>query len=146
MIENVAIKELKIFKDNRGSVMHMAKRGDDAFKNLSEVYFSLINAGIVKGWKKHKKMTQHFAVPYGNIKIVLYDDREDSASKGEIQEIHIGQNHYALVKIPPMVWYSFKCIDGNCALVANCADMIHDPNEVIVADIKCKDIPYDWIP
>lgn len=144
MIEDVFIKPLKIFSDERGKVMHMLQCSAAFLKQFGEIYFSIINAGFIKGWKKHLKMTQHFAVPVGNIKLVLYDDRENSSTKGEIQEIYIGTENYQLIRIPPLVWYSFKAIDNRFALVANCTDLPYDPNEVINIDPFHKKIPYNW--
>lgn len=143
-MEGVLIKPLKVFSDERGKVMHMLGSDDPLFKQFGEVYFSIVNPGIIKGWKKHSKMTQHFAVPIGNIKLVLYDDRENSSTKGEIQEIFIGIENYQLVRIPPLICYSFKAIGNEFALIANCTDLSHDPNEVTNIEPFDKRIPYNW--
>ena len=144
MIEGVVIKDLKIFSDERGKVMHMLRSDDVLFKQFGEVYFSIVNPGAVKGWKKHLKMTQHFAVPIGNIKLVLYDDRENSSTKSKIQEIFIGTENYQLLQIPFLVWYSFKSVSNEFALIANCTDFLYDPKEVINTDPFDKRIPYNW--
>jgi len=144
MIEGVLIDPLEIYSDERGKVMHMLRSDAPFFKQFGEVYFSVVNPGVVKGWKKHLKMTQHFAVPVGNIKLVLYDDRDKSSTNGKIQEIFIGTKNYQLVQIPPLVWYAFRTIGDGFALIANCTDLPHDPNEVINIDPFDKRIPYDW--
>ena len=81
MIEGVLIKPLSVFSDGRGKVMQMLRSDAPFFKHFGEVYFSIVNPGIVKGWKRHLKMTQHFAVPVGNIKLVFYDNREKFKNK-----------------------------------------------------------------
>ncbi|MBU0683932.1 MAG: dTDP-4-dehydrorhamnose 3,5-epimerase family protein [Candidatus Omnitrophica bacterium] len=144
MIEDVFIRPLKVFSDSRGSVLHMVRRDNDFFNQFGEIYFSQINPGIIKGWKKHLKMTQYFAVPMGNVKWVLYDERENSSTYGEIQEIFMGIDKYRLVCIPPLVWYSFMALENKSALIANCTDIPHDPKEVIVTDIFDEKIPYKW--
>ena len=144
MIEGAFARPLKIFSDERGKVMHMLRSDADFFKHFGEIYFSIINPHFIKGWKKHLKMFQHFAVPVGNIKLVIYDDRENSSTRGEIQEIFTGDKNYQLVRIPTLVWYSFKAVGNGFALIANCTDLSHDPNEVIKIDVFDKRIPYDW--
>jgi len=144
MIDGVFIKSLKVFADERGKVMHMLRSDDAFFKQFGEIYFSVVNPGIIKGWKKHSKMTQHFSVPVGNIKLVIYDNREDSSTKGKIQEIFIGAENYQLVRIPPLVWYSFKAVGDSFALIANCPDLPHVDNEVVTVDLFDKKIPYNW--
>ena len=89
-------------------------------------------------------MTQHFAVPIGKIKLVIYDDRKDSATYRNIQEIQIGVDNYKLVRSPPLVWYSFGAIGDDVALIANCTDLQHDPEESFTISLDDKQIPYTW--
>jgi len=144
MIDGVIIEPLKVLGDELGKVMHMVRQDSGFFERFGEVYFSTVNAGVVKGWKKHLKMTQHIAVPAGNIKLVLYDDREGSPTKGQVQEIESGVDNYRLVRIPPLVWYAFGAAGDEAALIANCTDLVYDPEEVIRIDLSDERIPYDW--
>jgi len=124
--------------------MHMLRSDASFFEQFGEVYFSLIKPGVIKGWKKHLKITQHFAVPVGNIKLVLYDDRINSSTTYQVQEVFIGEDNYQLVRIPPLVLYSFKAIGDKSALIANCINQPYDPGEVITFDVYDKTIPYMW--
>lgn len=144
MIEGVFIEKLKKIEDSRGKVMHMLRCDSPLFNTFGEIYFSTVNGGIVKAWKKHLKMTQYFAVPVGKIKLVIYDDRDNSSTKGQIYELELGEENYCLVKIPPMLWYGFKGISSIPALIANCADIPHDPNEIKTADPSDLTFPYVW--
>ena len=144
MIHGVIIKPLKKIADERG-IMHMMKDTDPEFKKFGEIYFSAVYPGVVKGWHSHIKMTLNYAVVKGMIKLVLYDNRENSPTKGELMEIFIGDNNYSLVTIPPMVWNGFKGIGTQEAIVANCTDISHDPDEIQRMDPLQNDIvSYDW--
>ena len=144
MIEQVIIQELRQIRDERGRVMHMIRADNPLFKKFGEIYFSEVLPGVVKAWKRHKEMTQLIAVPVGMIKLVVYDDREDSKSRGKLKVLKIGRDNYKLVKIPPKLWYGFKCISEHPALLANCADLHHDPNEAESRDPHNSYIPYQW--
>jgi len=144
MIEGVGIRPLKQIPDERGKVMHMLKRDDPWFEKFGEIYFSVVYPGVIKGWHLHKVMTLNYAVVSGIIKLVLYDDREGSPSRGQLQEIFTGQDNYALITIPPNVWNGFKGIGTAPAIVANCATIPHDPAEIVRLDPFTKTIPYDW--
>ena len=144
MIEGVQVILLKQIPDERGKIMHMLRCDDKHFEKFGEVYFSVVYPNVVKGWHIHKTMTLNYAVVSGNIKLVLYDNRDESKTKGEIMEIFIGENNYSLVKIPPMIWNGFKGIGTKLAIVANCATEPHDPEEIMRKDPFTKDIPYDW--
>ncbi len=144
MIQGVVIKKLDIFPDERGDVKHMLRSTDPEFEKFGEIYFSSVYPGVVKGWHLHKIMTLNYAVVSGMIKLVLYDDRPESDTRGELQEIFMGQDNYVLVKIPPLIWNGFKGIGAASAIVANCATIAHDPNEIVRKDPYADDIPYDW--
>lgn len=144
MIEGVLIEPLKVFADERGKVMRMLRTDAPHFTRFGEIYFSTIKPGVVKGWKKHLKMTQHFAVPAGAVRIVLFDARERSSTRGETQEFLLGEERYALLRVPPEVWYSFGSLGDAPAMMANCTDMVHDPSEVVTADIADERMPHVW--
>lgn len=144
MIEGVEIRPLRVIPDERGMILTMLRSDDKHFKKFGEIYFSMIYPGVVKGWHVHEKMTLNYAVITGAIKCVLYDEREDSPTKGEIQEIFLGIENYNLVTIPPKVWNGFKCISTEPAIVANCSDIPHDPHEISRMDPHKNNIPYSW--
>ena len=144
MIDGVEINQLNIIPDERGMILKMLRNDDPVFKEFGEIYFSAIYPGVVKGWHIHKKMTLNYAAISGLIKLVLYDGRDDSPTKGEVQEIFLGRENYKLVTIPPMVWNGFKGIGTEPAIVANCATLPHDPAEIERMDPFVNDIPYNW--
>ncbi|MFH2106768.1 MAG: dTDP-4-dehydrorhamnose 3,5-epimerase family protein [Candidatus Micrarchaeota archaeon] len=144
MIDGVEVIPLKQICDERGKIMQMMRSDSPNFEKFGEIYFSVVNPTAIKGWHIHKKMTLNYAVVKGMIKLVLYDDRKGSKTKGELMELFIGESNYCLVKIPPMVWNGFKGIGTKPAIVANCATEPHDPDEIQRKDPFTKDIPYDW--
>jgi len=144
MIDGVLIVQLKQIPDERGKVMHMLRVDDEHFEKFGEIYFSVIYPEVIKGWHLHTKMTINYAVVSGMIKLVLYDKRENSPTKGELMELFIGEDNYTLVHIPPGIINGFKCVGTKPAIVANCATIPHDPNEIIRIDPFDKSIPYNW--
>ncbi len=144
MIEGVKIIPLKTILDERGFVRHMMKCTDPHFRQFGEIYFSVIFPNAIKAWHVHRKMELNYAVVSGNIKLVLYDAREKSSTYGEIQEIFMGEDNYVLVCIPPDVVNGFKAIGNEKAIVANCATIPHDPDEIERFDPFDKKIGYSW--
>lgn len=144
MIDGVTITPLKQIPDERGKVMHMLRVTDPVFKSFGEIYFSCVYPNAIKAWHIHKQMTLNYAVPHGQVKLVLYDDREDSTTRGEVQEIYLGEDSYFLVTVPPLVWNGFIGLGTEMTIVANCASIPHDPNEIERRDPIDSSIPYDW--
>jgi dTDP-4-dehydrorhamnose 3,5-epimerase len=143
-IEGVVITPLNRFPDERGRVMHVMKATDKEFKGFGEIYCSTIYPGVVKGWHYHKKVTLNYVVLKSMIKFVLFDEREDSPSKGVIQEIFMGEQNYVRVTVPPGIWNGFKGIGVEEALVCNVIDQPHDDGETRRLDPHDNHIPYDW--
>jgi len=144
MIEGVRIVELQRIADERGTVYHMLRRTDPHFVEFGEIYFSSVYPGVVKGWHRHKEMTLNYACIFGRVKVVLYDDREESPTRGELTEVFLGPDHYALAVIPPGVWNGFKGMSEPYAIVANCCTRPHDPTRSERLDPYHNPIPYDW--
>lgn len=143
-IGGVIIKKLTKIPDERGCIYHMLRRDDEIFEEFGEIYFSSVYPGMVKGWHLHKNIVLNYAVIVGKIKLVLYDHRKDSRTKGNLMEINTGEENYLLIKIPPGIWNAFKGMGSKMAIVANCATLPHDPDEIVRIDPFSKDIPYDF--
>ncbi len=144
MIDGVQLTPLKQIVDERGAVLHMLRNDSGAFEKFGEIYFSLVNPGVVKGWHLHDEMTLNYSVPIGAIKIALYDERKNSKTHGELMELYLGERNYQLLTIPPGVWNGFKGLGAAPALVANCATIPHDPAEIHRMDPIRNHIPYSW--
>ena len=97
MIDGVLVVPLKRIPDERGTVLHMLKRTDPHFIEFGEIYFSTIYPGLVKGWHKHAQMTLNYACIHGRIKLVRYDGRDDSPTKGELMEVFLGPDLLGLL-------------------------------------------------
>ena len=146
MIEGVKTKKLKVIPDERGRLMEMLRSDDELFITFGQVYLTTAYPGVVKGWHYHKKQTDNMVVVKGMMKIVLYDAREGSSTKGEVNEFFMGIHNTILLQIPPFIFHGFKCIGEEEAMVINCPTETfnyEDPDEFRV-DPHENDIPYDW--
>lgn len=146
VLAGVAILPLRQIADERGAVMHMLRADQKEFEAFGEIYFSVVRPGAVKAWKRHRHMVQNFAVPVGAIRLVLFDDRPESATRGNVQEIVTGVDRYALVRVPPRLWYGFQGIAPGDSMIANCASLPHDPAESESLPPDSSRVPYRWEP
>ena len=144
MIDGVKVIPLRQMVDERGKVMHMLKATDDHFTQFGEIYFSTAWPGTVKAWHIHQRMTLNNAVIHGHAKLVMYDLREDSPTRGQLQEVFLGDSNYVLVQIPPGIANGYKAYGDKVVILANCATEPHDPHEIHRLDPNTETIPYDW--
>ena len=146
MIAGVKVKKLKVIPDERGFLMEMLRDDDEFFQRFGQVYLSVVYPGAVKGWHYHKKQTDHFVFVKGMAKVVLYDGREGSRTKGEVNEFFMGEQNPVLLVVPPLVLHGMKGVGSEPAYLVNVPTehyVYDDPDEFRV-DPHGSGVPYDW--
>lgn len=146
MIDGVKVKQLRPIPDERGRVMEILRCDDEVFQKFGQVYITTAYPGTIKAWHYHKVQTDCFACVSGMMKLVLYDVREGSPTRGEVSEFHLGVHDPRLVVIPPGVLHGFKCIGEAEAVVVNCPTEPYnrDAPDEYRTDAHSEEIPYDW--
>jgi len=146
MIEGVKTKKLVMHPDERGRLMEMLRVDDDIFQKFGQVYMTTVMPGVVKAWHHHKIQTDYFVCVRGMIKLVLYDDRDGSPTKGEVSVFFIGDHNHTLVTIPPGILHGFKGVSVEEAIVINTPTEPYNPAnpDEFRRDAHDPDIPYDW--
>src|SRR5207244_2311887 len=82
------------------------------FASFGEIYFSQVLPGIVKAWKNHRRMTANYACVHGLIKLVLWDDRQESTTRGALMEVWLGPDDHKLAVIPAGICHGFQGRSG----------------------------------
>ena len=146
LIQGVVVRPLKQIHDERGYLMEMLRTDWPEFERFAQSYITIGYPGIVKGWHYHKKQTDHFVVVRGTAKVVCYDNRDRSPTKGKVNEFFPGERNAMLIKIPPYVIHGFKAIGHEPVYLVNFpTELYHykEPDEFRIP-YDSKDIPYDW--
>ena len=142
VIEGVLSTSLSVIDTKGGDVLHAMKASDPGYIGFGEAYFSTVDTGAVKGWKRHHEMTLNLIVPVGRIRFVLYDDREKSDSCGRFQDLVLSRDNYCRLTVPPLLWMGFQGLGENNSVLLNIANIPHSPDEVDRKEID--QIPFDW--
>lgn len=146
MIKDVIVKQLKYIPDERGRLMEILKCNEEIFTKFGQVYISTTYPYVVKAWHFHKEQDDCIVCIKGMLKLVLYDNRDDSPTKGEVNQFFIGEFNPALVKVPREVYHGWKCVSTEEAIVINIPTEPYNyekPDEYRVDPHK-NDIPYNW--
>lgn len=139
-VEQILVTPLRRIQLAGGDVLHGMKRGDPGYVDFGEAYFSIIEVGAVKAWKRHLRMTLNFVVPLGAVQFVFID------GQGTIREEVVGVElrHYARLTVPPGIWFGFKGLFAPYSMLMNVADIPHDPAEVERKGLE--EIHFNWEP
>jgi len=146
LIEGVRVKNLRLIPDERGRLMEILRADDKEFSKFGQVYVTTAYPGVVKAWHYHKLQDDNMTVLSGMAKIVLYDDRDGSSTRGEINEFFIGEHNHILLHIPKLIWHGFKCISEVEAMIVNIVTECYNyknPDEYRKPPHNAT-IPYDW--
>lgn len=146
MIDGVVIKHLQPHADERGCLTEILRSDDEIFERFGQMYVSLNYPGVIRAWHYHKKQDDFWAVVKGMVKAVLYDAREDSPTRGDIQEVFLGEQNMVLLKIPIGVMHGYKTIGVEPSLLLNLPTepfVASEPDEYRLP-FDTDQIPYDW--
>ncbi|MFH2054394.1 MAG: dTDP-4-dehydrorhamnose 3,5-epimerase family protein [bacterium] len=146
MIDGVKVKQLKTNLDSRGRLFEVLRSDDKLFMEFGQAYITTVFTGVVKAWHRHEYQTDNMCLVSGDLKLVIYDSREDSPTRGQIDEFCLGPDNRLLVQIPPQVYHGFQNIGSEEAIVLNLPDRVYDhktPDEQRL-DPHDNEIPYDW--
>ena len=127
-IEKIKVEGVDIIKN--------IKAGDLGYKNFKETYYSFINFGKKKGWKKHKEMTLNLTCPFGEVNFVFSEDLEN------FESITLNDMSLMRITIYPGIWVAFQGLKKPFSIVNNVADLIH--NEVEIERKNLNEVNYDW--
>ena len=146
MIDGVMVKQLKVLPDERGRLMEILREDDDIYMRFGQVYLTTGYPGVVKAWHYHKGQTDHFCVLKGMAKLVLFDQREKSKTKGKINEFFLGEHNTKVLKIPMGVYHGFKCISESECMILNLPTKayIREKPDEFRLPFDTKEIPYNW--
>ena len=140
MIKGVLITPLDVINAPGGSVMHAMKESSAGYEGFGEAYFSQVNNGAIKAWKRHKEMTLNLVVPIGKIRFVLFDDR--NAINKKFQELVISRDNYCRLTVAPMIWMGFQGLSDSGSILLNIANIEHNPREVDKKNLE--QIEFNW--
>ena len=123
IIKDVSITPLKTINTEGGDILHGLKMDENDYQGFGEAYFSIIESGAIKAWKRHRRMTLNIIVPVGAIKFVIYDDRIESKTRGCFQSIKLSTDNYSRLNIPPMLWMGFQGCSKGLNMLLNVANI-----------------------
>jgi len=135
-VNQILISPLKRIEVPGGDVLHGMRCSDRGYAGFGEAYFSIVEAGFIKAWKRHLRMTLNIVVPFGSVLFAFIDEQ------GKIREEVIGENRYVRLTVPPGIWFGFKGLYSPNSSLMNIADIPHDPIEVERKTID--EMNYNW--
>ncbi len=146
-IHGVEVRPLTTIPDDRGTVCVLFNPAWGVHPApLVYVYQVTIRPGVVKGWVRHERQDDRSAVVSGTIKVVLYDGRPGSPTRGMVNELCFGDHHRALFTSPAGVWHAKKNVGTTDAVFVNMPTRGYDHADPDKYRLPLENdvIPYRW--
>jgi len=147
MIHGVRVRDLKKNVDDRGYLMELLRADwSDIFQKFGQAYVSMNHPGVIRAWHFHKRQHDIFICLAGTIKVPLYDGREGSATKGQIDEFVMGDDRQIALLIPPGVYHGYLTLGVRPSLLVNFPTELYDPASPDEQRLPydSPEIPYSW--
>lgn len=135
-INQIRVTPLKRIPLAGGDVLHGMKCDDPGYVDFGEAYFSIVEAGAIKAWKRHLRMTLNLIVPIGRVQFAFIDD------EAALREELVGVDRYVRLTVPPGIWFGFRGLEMSGSMLLNIADIPHDPEEI--ERKRLEEIKFDW--
>jgi len=145
-ISGVSVRDLRLIPDDRGWLMEILRSDWQEFDRFGQVYVTTCYPGVVKAWHYHKLQDDHFVCVSGVAKLALYDPRDDSPTKGMVNQFYLGPIHPVLVKIPRFVYHGFAAAGDQMAMIVNTPTQVYNYEKPDEYRLPYDDpsIPYKW--
>lgn len=105
---------------------------DGGGNGAEQVLVVTLRPRAISAWHCHERQTDRVAVVQGSIRLVLYDARDGSATRGTIQVHLLAPTRPTLVAVPPGVWHGLQNLEDAPAIFVNVFDRAYrhdDPDE-----------------
>ena len=157
MLPGVKVYEIKKIPDERGFFAELLRLDWESFiesDSIAQVNLSMSYPGIIRAWHRHaRSQVDYICAVRGTLKVCAYDDREDSKTKGQLDEIILNSETLQIVRIPGFYWHGTKCIGDEPSMVLYFVTKLYDYknpdeerrpwNDLSIIDPKTGE-RYDW--
>ena len=110
------------------------------------IVFVTIRPGQVRGWVRHQRQDDRVFIAAGSARIVLYDARDHSPTRGEVNVLLLGSQRRAVFTIPAGVYHAFENIGPDEVAFIDMPNHPFDPEHPDTARLPLDNsvIPCRW--
>ena len=145
-IHDVVIKPLVTHSDDRGYFREILRDDDELLRRFGQTSITKSYPGVIKAFHWHQDQDDLWYVADGMARVVLYDRREDSPTRGETQVIYAGEDNPVLIYIPTGVAHGYQVLGSKPVVVFYHVTKSYNPAEPDEMRIPFDDpeIGFDW--
>lgn len=147
VIDGLVVREVKHVPRDHGVITETYRPAwDPTGAPIVHIYQSRLFPGAIGAWSCHMKAVDRLFCNQGFLKVVLYDDREESGTRGMINELYVGDARPTFIVLPPGIWHGLQNVGPVDALVLNYPTLAYDYEDPDHWRLPhdTSEIPYEW--
>lgn len=146
IIHDVVIRKLVTHSDDRGYFREILRDDDHLLTHFGQSSLSKTYAGVIKAFHWHEHQDDLWYVADGMARVVLYDRRPNSPTRGVTQVIFAGEDNPILIYIPSGVAHGFQVLGNKPVVLFYHVTQSYDPKAPDEMRIPFDDpeIGFDW--
>lgn len=134
-----------------GQVTEVARASWELLRTpIVQVHITTTLPGRIRAWGLHQIGSDRLFVVSGLVKIVVFDGRNDSRTRGSINDFTVSEKNPALLVIPPNLYHGWKNLGTSEAIIINMPDRMYNYEEPDALDLPwdseaaARIVPYTW--
>ena len=131
MITGILVQELVKNVDERGFLSELLRNdwGELLGRDIiAQINLSCSYPNIVRAWHRHLRgQVDYFMCIEGAVKVCAYDDRKDSPTLGELDEITLSEERLRVVRIPGILWHGYRSLGPKPIKLIYAVNKVYDP-------------------
>jgi len=148
MINGLKVIHLTVYQDDRGYLVELARRVQEAephgvVHKFGQVYLvGNPTRGTIRAFHKHEKLWDWFFISHGSAKFVFRDDRTGSSTLGEMMTVITGERKPCLIAIPPGVYHGWMSLEDDTQMISIASEPYNrkEPDEVRISPDSFGDL------
>ena len=127
LLEGVEVREVRNLVTRNGLTTEVYRSDWHAGAALvAQTLYVSLRPGAVSAWHCHEAQLDRIFVVQGSMKLVLFDDREHSSTKGQVGEFFLDRARPTLVTVPPGIWHGVQNIGASDCAFLNFFDRLYE--------------------
>ena len=145
-IHDVIVKKLVTHSDDRGYFREIVREDDHLLRRFGQTSFTKTHPGVIKAFHWHADQDDLWYVAYGMARVVMYDRRLDSPTKGVTQVVYAGEDNPVIILIPLGIAHGYQVLGPKPVMLFYHVTKAYDPKNPDEQRIPFDDpeIGFDW--
>ena len=94
--------------------------------SIKQTIHVAMRGNAISAWHQHRHRWDYIFVVGGHLRVVLFDPRDESPTKGQVDVFHLSPHRPQLLAVPPSVWHGVQNLSADTSSFVNLFNEVYD--------------------